>query len=278
MKKFLMPFFLLGALSVGFTSCGSDDDDDAPAVVFANIGYTVNGEESAKEITLAKGTILGSEGTSGEDDIIALELKAADGSKIKKLQITVNNSYEINTPVMDMVGNYYDSHFVYETPSTEKKIKFVGVYGKYSVKITTDKGTVKAFNINVVNDKDNYAYNGAGSSSKRYLCNKQTVILDANNKEYSNKFNTLTYFVKSAGGVTKKNFGNASLYSITQNDYENWQAQKGEFEVAASKLKFINDLELNNDIEYLVYKYGEIYYLMHITKIDDNIIKFDIQY
>lgn len=273
-----MPLFLLMSLSVGFTSCSDDDDDDTTQVALAKVSLTVNGEESPKEITLKKGTILGSEGTSGEDDMIKFNLKTEDGSKIKKLQITVNNNFESNVPVVDAVGNVYNDKFTYETPSTEKSINVVGVYGKYTIKITTDKGTINAFNINVVNEEDNYSYSGSNSSSKRYLSNKQIVALDAEGKKFSNKFNMLTYVVKNSGGVTKKSFGNASLYSIQQNQYENWQGQKGEFEAAAAKLAFSTDLPISNETEYLVYKYGQIFYLIHIISLNDNIIKFEVQY
>lgn len=283
MKKFLMPFFLLGALSVGFTSCGSDDDDDTPVVAFAKVSYSVNGEESPKEITLKRGTISSKEGTVGTDDMIKLSLSTGDNSKIKKVQITVNNSYEYNVPVVDELGQVFDDKFVYETPSTEKKINFVGVYGKYTIKVTTDKGTYNVISLNVVNDKENSTYNGAGSTSNRYLCNKQTVVLDASGKTHSKSFNTnaliaLTYNATKEGGVEDYNFGNASIRAISENDYENLQGSKGDFYLTADSYKDFGKPSISEKTEYFVYKCGEIYYLIHILKLDGNTIKFDIQY
>lgn len=279
MKKFLMPLFLLATLSVGFSSCSSDDDDDTPVVSLANVTLTVNGEESPKEVTLTKGTILGSEGETGEDDMLKFVLKSNDNSKIKKVQITVTNSYEVGVPVVDELGNVYNDKFVYENPSTEKTINFTGVYGKYTIKVTNEKGAINAYNVNVTNEKGHFAYSGSGSSSKRYLSNLQTVYLDSKGEKYSNKFNTLTYITKDQGGVSQKNFGNAALYAIDEEQYSNWQAQKGEFEAEAVQLKFaaLSDLSMEKT-EFLVYKYGDIYYLIHVLSIKDNIIKFNVQY
>ena len=279
MKKFLMPLFLLATLSVGFSSCSSDDDDDTPVVSLANVTLTVNGEESPKEVTLTKGTILGSEGETGEDDMLKFVLKSNDNSKIKKVQITVTNSYEVSVPVVDELGNVYNDKFVYENPSTEKTINLTGVYGKYTIKVTYEKGAINAYNVNVTNEKGHFAYSGSGSSSKRYLSNLQTVYLDSKGEKYSNKFNTLTYITKDQGGVSQKNFGNAALYAIDEEQYSNWQAQKGEFEAEAVKLKFaaLSDLSMEKT-EFLVYKYGDIYYLIHVLSIKDNIIKFNVQY
>lgn len=272
-----MPFFLLGALSVGFTSCGDDDDDNnTPVATFAKIAYSVNGEENPNKVTLKRGTVNKNEGTVGEDDILKFKFESLDGSRIKKIQILVNNKFEINTPAVDELGNVYNDKFVYENPSTEKTVTLAGVYAKYTIKLTTELGTSKTITVDVENESGNKSY----SDNVRFMSNKQTVILDANNKEYSNKFNKLTYYVKEAGGVTKMNFGFAELFNISETKYEDWTAgEHSQFKVDASELGFIKDLDINdNNVNYLVYRDGAVYYLIHILKRDKNVIKFEIQY
>ena len=286
MKKFLMPLFLLASLSVGFTSCSDDDDDnnDTPVIALAKISLTANGEESPKEITLKRGTVYQKEGKVGVDDQLTLNLKATDGSKIKKVQITINNSYEYNATAVDANDNVYNDKFTYETPSTEKKITLVGVYGKYTIKVTTDKGTIWSQNLEVVNEKGNSPYSGSGSSSNRYLSNKQTFILDASGKQYAKKFSTnaltaLTYNVSNEGGVKDFTFGTAKLHAITEEDYENYQGSKGDFYLQAEGLGDYGKPSISKEkTEYLVYKAGSYYYLIHILEMDGDIIKFDIQY
>lgn len=271
MKKYLLPLFLMLATAIGFTSCSDDDDEKS-----ASVAISLNGEavENNAEVELAKGTVLDAEGTAGEDDIITLNIQSTDSKNIKNVQVTVNNSWESNVAVTDIYGSVLNDKFVYLTPSTEKTIRFVGVYGEYTVKITTESGS-KTYKFTAVPEDGNLAYD---KSDNRYLSNKQTIVFDSENSEYANKIINLTYAVTTKAGKAVKNFGNAKLYTIDAAEYANLQGSKGSFYISAGKKSFDTIGDLTDDTEYLIYQNGKTYYLMHIVSIEDNILTAEIQY
>ncbi len=271
MKKYLLPLFLLLAATVNLNSC-KDDDDPAPE---ASIVVSINNSavENNGSIELKKGTILAKEGTEGKDDLLTLSITSTDGSAIKNIQLTVTNSYEYNVDVVDVDGVAYNKKTPIQNAPSTKNITFVGVYGEYTAIVETETGS-KIYKFNVKNAEGNKAYDG---NDLRYISNKQTIIFDSSDEFYAKSIIGLTYEVKTQAGKPVRNFGEAQLYSISAERYEELQGSKGTFYLEAGDLEYSTIANLEEG-EYLVYKNGDKFYFLHLIELKDNTLKAEIQY
>lgn len=268
MKKTLLS--LLSVLSIlsltTLASCGSDDDDSTPDMS----AETINDVElkSGSTYELEKGT---ANSISG-NDTVKLSF-ACKTEKIKRVEISVSNDYETNVSVVDTAGVCYNDKNSNTTESTSKIIKFIGVYGKYTVKVVTANGS-KSYNFTLAPTKenaDNY------DTADRSRSNKQIIYFDNSQKQYTNTVIGLTYTCIS--GKNYKGFEKANISTISEDDY-NLLSKKiqSAFSSSAKNLSYFTEVNLTIDSPYLVYKNGSKYYLIHLLSIDGNILKAEVQY
>ena len=268
MKKTLLS--LLSVLSIlsltTLASCGSDDDDSTPDMS----AETINDVElkSGSTYELGKGTIVPSETGS---DTVKLNLTCKT-EKIKRVEISVSNDYEDKVSVSDILGVCHNDKYAETSEPTSKIIRFIGVYGEYTVKVVTSNGS-KSYKFTLTNKSGNQTY----KSGTRMLCNKQIIYFDASGTQYSasalgltykvnNDEDTKNFSVKKIAKIEKSKFDEISGYMLT------------DFNSEAAKSTFVN-LNLSMDNPYLIYQYSSTkYYLIHLLSIDGNILKAEVQY
>ena len=260
---------LVTSLSLGtFTSCGDDDDDDKAKLELTG---SVNGDSlvNKEAYVLAKGTIDPSEEGS---DTVTLKLSA--NCNINSIVLTVNNDYESNVDVIDVNGEAYGSKTTPAIESTDATIKFIGVYGTYTVLVKSENGN-KTYTFSLKNETKHSDY----KSSTRILSNTQVLKFDSEAVIYPSKIFGITLKLINSNNGYKLN---ESLFSeISEEDYETYKGYS--ISTLANEVK---GLEYSNynlkgiDVpSYLVYKKSSsVYCLLKIVENNGNLVTMEVNY
>lgn len=263
MKKILIPLFVLLGTVITFNSCSDDDDDENSATV----STTINGQElkDGSTYTLASGTVSTDETGS---DTVTLVINSDKG--IKTINATLNNDFEEDVTVIDAKGNILNENNEISGNPTKDTIKFIGVYGTYTVKISTTDGS-KTIKFTLGAEGSNAVYDDA----TRALCNTQTIEFDGNGKVANKKIIGVTYTYSSSSNTKQIN----NVCNITEDTYNTYLAKTstalGQLGKSSS---FVNNYSLDTSVQYFVVKSSSIYYLMKVTSVDSNLLKAEINY
>ncbi|MBP5457937.1 MAG: hypothetical protein J6Y37_15720 [Paludibacteraceae bacterium] len=247
-----------------FTSCGDDDDDDS-----VEITYSINGEKTEKDgkVNLEKAE----NGLKG-NDIITLAITA--DAPINSIQVSVTNEWENNVDVVTIdTVILNDQNKVAE--SNIQEVSFVGVLGKYSVKVNTSKGGDSFSFTTQCKNKDAKTYY---NSATRSLCNKQLIVFDANNdKKESKKTLDMTYKVNETDGIR---YFTGKVKEIEEEDYNDYSTftVRAFGEEGEEMENFSDRRDIKECPRYFVYKDGDKYYLIKVISIVNNVLTAEVQY
>lgn len=152
MKKIIYSFIAVLALGCGFTSCGSDDDDD-------NISYSTPAEEASA------GTYTGiwTRSLDGVDETYSgtVTLESAGKTGVTKVTFSCPESSLNATSVANIWNAKYDFMFMNQTVSTEN-----GLGASFAGRITETGVLTTSFTITQKVGRKSYNYNYSFTGSK----------------------------------------------------------------------------------------------------------------
>ncbi|MBO4806819.1 MAG: hypothetical protein J5554_12355 [Paludibacteraceae bacterium] len=247
-----------------FTSCGDDDDDDS-----VEITYSINGEkvEDDAKVNLEKAE----NGLKG-NDIITLAITSS--AAINSIQINVTNEWENKVDVVTIDSVLLGANNKL-SESNMQEVSFVGVLGKYSVKVNTTEGSESFSFTTQCKNKDAKTYY---NSATRSLCNKQLIVFDANNdKKESAKTLNMTYKVNDTDGIR---YFTGKVKEIEEEQYQDYSTftVRAFGEEGEEMENFSDRRDIKECPRFFVYKDGDKYYLIKVISIKNNVLTAEVQY
>lgn len=257
---------MLGAVAMTtMTSCKDDKDDPKP-----QLSITVNGDSLINKETykLGKGTIDPSE--EGCDTIV---LNLNNDKDIKKVILSVRNDYEDNVNVVDLDSIVLNDKQA-ESTGTNRTIKFIGVYGTYTLDVRTESGDMK-YEFNLEREGKHQAYNTA----TRIVCNDQVLKFDADNKVYNNRIMGMTIkFIDVNSGYR---FEEKSYSKLSEEEYNDFKTMSISTMYGEANSRTYSQINLENRPvpAYFVYKRAkDKYVLMKIVENNGNFVTAIVNY